>query len=332
MSLSCFDNLIGIKGECGTPTTPDSGIYAQDLTELHIKNMDKSISEEQNSGFEALQEMIGFSASEMAHDFRLGFMDKYEAKSIIENDVVGAWKKDLKLETSEPTYLRGVRVKIDTEPYTSFFLSEVSVHSQVTGTVDVLVWDLTQSKLLDTITVTTIAGQINSQTVYKKYNADKQKLDLLIATDGDEMYETNISTKSCCNHRYYKNGTARFQGSKVLSASTKIPANVENLIGTAGISLKYSVNCDFDPWLCAQRHALAIPLLYKLGEKVMMDLRYGKRMNSIITLHRDSHEELMLFYREKYTQSMVQIFSNLEVPNNRCFKCRRKVKTSIRLP
>jgi len=334
MSLTCFDDLIGIKGECGTPTTPESGLWVQDITELHIGNFDKTITKEQNSGFEALQDIMGFASKEMAHDFRMGFMDKFDAKSIIENDVVGHWKKDLQQQPSEPTYLRGIHTYLESDPYMSLFISEIRVQSQTTGTVNVEVWDLTQNKLLDTIPVTSVAGEVSTAQVYKKYNTNKQRLDLFIGTDGgtDEMYQTNINIKQCCNKTSYRNGVGRFYGAKILDGGSMTAGNLMGMTGTAGVSITYSVSCDFDQWLCSQRHLLGIPFLYKIGEESMRDFKYAKRLNDIVTLHRADHTELMEYYNEKYQRSMEQIFSNLQVPNNVCFQCRKQVRTRISLP
>ena len=80
--------------------------------------------------------------------------------------------------------------------FVDFYLSELSVHVTSTGNVDVLVYDLFQNKLLDTITVAAIANEVVTVFPNKTYSSDRKNLNLIFVYDstGVNSIQTSVDT------------------------------------------------------------------------------------------------------------------------------------------
>ena len=107
---------------------------------------------------------------------------------------------------------------------------------------------------------------------------------------------------------------------------TRIPIDYD------GLSLTYSLNCTFDPFLCSIKNLLAIPLAYKAGELILNNMLYSKRTNSIVNVFNSDHKELAQLYADKYQFEMEDILKRVKLPNDLCFECNQKGRFVTNLP
>lgn len=340
--MSCLNDLIGVKG-CGS--TPHS-FYINDLTGINIADFDKAISPEMKTGKEALEKIITFSTKLVESEINTILGDRYQLKSLIDNDVVGYYYEDKLLMPAQPGVLCGYEVRIDQTPYLNFFLQEIKLFCNFSGQVPVQIWDLIQGKLLDTINVTAVAGEIVSVTgIDKIYATSKQRLRLFIGYDSQfQSYNTSYSSPygatgaydncNSCNGSPYKNGYIYFRSGQVNVSDPKTRSfiNSNNTSGGAGLSISYSLQCSFTEHLCNMRNKIALPILYKAGSLVMKELKHSRRLTGVVTIYTKNHDELMAEYETEYEKQMNLVLANMQMPESVCFHCTPRVSSKVILP
>jgi hypothetical protein len=331
--MACLTNIVGVRG-CGNSPT---GVYLQNLTGVSIADFDLAINTEQKAAHPALQNIINFATEYTLNNIRQYLSTKYELKSMIDSDVVGYYYDNKEVVTASAGYLTGYEVRIDKTPYLNFHLGSLSLFVNTTATVNVLVYDLLQGKLLDTIPVSAVAGEIVTVYPDKDYATSKQRLHLFIGYTSVDSYKTSYTRpyatahEDCCGG-CYNNGHIYFGAKKILAASQKISQNLESNSYGAGLSFGYSLTCSFDEYLCNMKSQIAFPVLYKAGELVMQELKHSKRFTGVVTGFRATHDELMTHYSDEHLRLMGDIMNSIKLPNSMCFACNEKTKSVVNLP
>jgi hypothetical protein len=75
-----------------------------------------------------------------------------------------------------------------------------------------------------------------------------------------------------------------------------------------------------------------LAMLYKFGEKVYQELRFSKRINSVVSYYGKDHEELIAWAESNYQKAMDTLVKGLKLPRSICFTCQQQVKTVVRVP
>lgn len=333
--IECLENIVGVRG-CGEIP---SVLYVQQLTGISIADFDKAISNEKQAALPALQEIINFSTQETIEAIRSYLSTKYSLKSFVENGILGYYYDDKQIVEAIPNHMTGYQIRVDKTPYLSFYISTLSLFVDVSGVVDVKIYDLTQDKLLDTIPVTSVAGEIVTVIVNKTYYTHKQRLNLFIGYDSVDSYKTSYSQPytgwmggEWCNSCFGEGSYIYFRSVQVSGSAAKINANMGGASFGGGLSLGYSLSCTFDEFLCNIRQQLAFPILYKAGEKIMEEMAYSRRLNGIVTAFNTDFKELRDMYAAKHTNAMTDIMSNASIPDSLCFHCKAGASTHVNLP
>lgn len=332
--MGCLDNIVGVKG-CGTTPT---GVYVQQLPGgISIADFDLAISNEHKAALPALQSIVNFATNDTLNRIREYLQTKHKLKSFIENDTVGFYEDNKEAIDAQTGYLTGYQIKIDRTPYLSFHISQLRLFVNNTGNVDVLIYDLTEGRLLQTVTVSAVAGQIVTADVDLTVATHKQRLNLFIGyASSFESYKTSTFINSgyeiSCTSSF-QGGAVLFKTAKILSGSTKINENVESNSYGAGISIDYSVQCSYDEFLCNIKNQLAYPILYRAGELIMIDMINSKRLTGVVRNFQDEHKSLMDYYADEHRKRMEHIMHNMVLPSDSvCFACAPKVKTVVNFP
>lgn len=337
--MSCLSNLVGVRG-CGGST---SEFNVQDLTGINIPDFDKAISVDKQTASVALTDIVEFATKEVEQNVRNVLSAKYDLKSFIENGVVGYYHDNKETVASQSGYLVGYEVRVDNVAYLNYYLHSLRLFVNTTGEVPVYVYDLIQGKLLDTITVDAVAGEIVNQLVDKTYSTTKQRLRLFIGYSSTfESYKTSylnpnvgVGVNERCEDYTcgsYNNSYVYYRAAKILTASAKIYSNVESNTYCGGLSLNYSLQCSFTEYICNARNMFALAILYKAGEKIMQELKHSRRLTGVVTAYQQNHDELMKFYRDEYMAQMDNLVSTMMIPESICFGCKPRVKSVTALP
>lgn len=329
--MDCLTGLVGIRGVC-TPDAPDSIYYINDLPGISIKEVSASMNSESKSAVDLINNKLEEAGNLIASRLQTLLQPRFSGGSVIQNGIVGYVQENQQTVGNQTGYLIGKHIEITGGEYLELFISRVGLHMVSTGSVSVYVYDLNQNKLLDTITVSAVAGEVSYVDVFKSYKGYGQQINLFIGYTYQASYKTILSRNNCtsCTGQVYSNPYIRFANRAIATGSSKIE---ENLVsgGDDGLILQYAVNCHSEPFICSIKHLLAAAIRWKAGELLVMEMVYSKRNNSYINIYGDDHAELLASYAAAYEAEIKNITQNMRIPDNICFSCNRKVKLETRI-
>lgn len=334
--IDCLSNLVGIRTSCGDQVVSDSGLYLQDLPFINLKTADAIVTD-QDSGYALMQQKLNIAHNYLVNDIRQKMLPYFKSHSVVENDIIGYYMDNMPPVDPQSAY-KGIQIKIMEYPFLSIYISSVSLFIDFTGDVDIKVYDLTQNKVIDTIQVSAVAGEIVQVDIHKEYQTNGQTLNLFFAYDASSIssYQTNtfspgyIGYTSCrgCARRRDAVNEYIYAYQKTLPLNTPaIQQNLQQSNSTGGISLTYSVACSLEKWICQNRVGFAMALLHRAGMELIKEFLISNRINSLVTLKKDDAEKLSLDFQAEYDKSMDNVLKNMRIPNDICFKCQKRVST-----
>lgn len=331
--MDCLNNLIGIRGySCGGDTVPESVYYINDLAGIGIKEADAAIDSELKTGYDLLQQKIDIAGDVIYNQMRTYFNPRFKAGSIIEQHTIGYYHNNQQSTPAQATYLVGKNFYFTSNPYLEFNIGKIGLMVDYTGNVNVVVWDLISNTLLDTIVVSATAGVVSYIDVTKRYKTHGQRMNLFIGYAATfASYKTDMIGGGCstCRGYGYSNPYLNVDSAKILAASDKIDENLESNSNLDGLSVTYSINCTFEPFICTNKLLLAEAIWYKAGALVAEELKFSKRFNSVVTLYKTDATELIAMYELRSRESLDTVLRNMRVPDNLCFECNKRVKLKL---
>jgi len=333
--MGCFDNLIGIKYCEGDE--PSSGKYLKDGG-VTLSELNTFAGQDYVDGIELGEGKIKHATDLIINDIHNHFSNKYKSKTIKDNGRIGYYNENMQTKASTNGFA-GISVKLNNRgTFTSIFIKDIELFTDYNGDVDVLVYDLYQNKLLDTLTLTSVANEVSVLSVNKTYSSDANILELAFLYDTTDIisYKTTVSATGCktCSINAYASCDT-YTGAKGVykNGSSFITSNMYGLGHTAGMSIKYAIECDFNKWLCLHTNRLAIPIIYKASSEIITYAMYNTERTNYNTIDKEQLKERRDFYELQYREQMDAILKNMDVPmDNICFECKQKLTTRQLMP
>ncbi len=338
LDTSCLDNLIGISNTCnGTPS--GSGLYLNDLPFISIANAGSVIDSEYNSAIGFLEQKLNFAQKKTITELRTYLLPYMRHASVIENDVIGIYKEERKATASEPAKYKGVNIKIDRYPYLSFNIGELMFFGDTTVNTKVYIINHTTGKQIKEVDIALVANEISYADINLEIPVKKQRLNIGIYVDSSVtgFYSADLKRGTGCNQcdrtGRYTNQYMTVQGAEV-TGTDNIPLPGVTMTGneTHGLSIGYSLGCSSTEFICSISNLMAMPILYKAGEVIMVEMQVSNRFNSVIKLGSVDIEFLLQLYSGEYQKMYKDVTQNLRVPQDICFSCNNRVKYQTNIP
>lgn len=333
--MGCFDNLIGIKGNCGALQVPDSGLFLQDLPNINIAVMDSAIGRDVTSAYDALQRKLELAGILVVNEMRTALSSKFRMSGVVESGKVGYIKDNLQIQSAQAKYV-GTNITVDEYPYLEFYITRIGVHLQTSGDVDLKVVDLNSGTVLDTITITAVANTPTYKEVSKHYKTNGNQLNIAVVYDAtsEDSYKTSVHPNWCrtCSGSYYNCSYSRIRAVSIGLADVLVDSNLTSLDNTCGVIVEYNLACDLERFACSIKYQLAQCIWYRTGILVLDEIINSKRFNSLITLYQGEYSECRSYYQNYYDTQLKYVLNNLRIPNDVCFLCQPKVMTESVLP
>ena len=202
-------------------------------------------------------------------------------------------------------------------------------------------YDLFQNKLIDTIPITAVSGQTITVYPNKTYKSVRKELDIIFVYDATAFssVKTTITSGGCksCGSGGSLTKLNEYLSTRsitILAADAKTETNLTVAADTGGLSLIYSIQCNYEDWLCTIANAIAMPILFKTGYEIMdYALNNSLRLNTTTTINIDNVKARRDEYNERYQTSIEALLQNIKLPQDeKCFECRRKSKNIVILP
>src|SRR3990167_3628534 len=291
MALECFEDIIGLRGACETPTS-NSGLWMDDIG-IELEELDLIINKAQVDSIQFFENKRDFAIKQIIQLIHTHFSDKYKSNTVLDSKRIGFTKENLESVAAAAT-LKGIEIELcNQNSFVDVFVSSISLHVNFAGAVNVFVYDLFQGKLLDTIAITAVSGQVVTVYPNKTYKSNRKELDLIFVYDATNFtsVKTTITQGGCksCGDGGSMTKLSSYLSARsisILAADTKIEDNLTASGDTGGLSLVYSIQCNYDDWLCTISNAIAMPILFKTGYEVMdYAVNNSLRLNTATTIN-----------------------------------------------
>lgn len=324
--MNCFDNLIGLKGICDGNSVAfyleQYGITSQMLKDINYTHDDlKTLLTDK------LDEASLF-VSKQVKSLKAGEM---QGEDTLASDRVGYLAKTRTSVAAKTGYDAGVMINMENESsYVRLNIDSISIFATQTGDVSVLIYDLTEGRLLDTVTVAAVAGQQGFVDIDKSYRAQQREMAIGILYDSSfASYKTtplknNSGCGSCQKGGRYQSIYATVSAIKIADGADKLYDNVKYESDTAGLSVTYTVQCDYEQWICKNKQVLLSSVFYYTAYHIAEYGLNSPRLNSQTTDMREVLKKIRDNAFSAYNSEIQAALGKMVIPQNDCFKCRQK--------
>ncbi len=325
--MACFDNIIALRDLC-SDITPTSTFYLEDIG-INASEIEQIITKDYTGVQDFINKKSAFAVQKVTSEIYSFLSPKYKANSILAGHRVG-YEADTKELITQNGYV-GVEINVsNAQSFINFVISDVSLFIDQTATVPLLLYDLKQGVLLDTINVDATAGQISFNYDKTVVSAPRNDLHLWLGYNAGvsaiDSYKT-VTHNGCSDCHGY---TFSHRFVRATGATSSAPfTSVTSLTHTAGISFNYSVECNHYDWLCNHRNILGILFLYKTGIEICNHALLAapnQRSMAITTVNREMMEQKLAHFTNEYDRTLGNILRNMSVPQDRnCFECNERI-------
>jgi len=338
--MSCFTDYITVTGTCSDGTSA-SGYSLKDAG-IMLTELNDVVTKDYANGKALGEAKIDFARKLVENRILEHFSGKLRANSIIEGQRIGYPTDNKVVESGTTGKFKGFELEVcNQDSFVSVYISELSLFLNHSGDVDVLVYDVKQAKLLDTITITAVAGEIVTSYVNKTYESDRKELHLafIYDSDGVDAYQTYTKVAKGCrgcgtSGSQYINAYVTANGVSIDDADARTETNFDTIGHTAGLMAQFAINCNYSAWICSVKHQLALPILYKAAAEVMeFTLHTSDRENTRTLIDAEKNVERMAFYTTRYNETIDAVLKNMTLPNDgKCFGCKQVTRNVTMLP
>src|SRR3990172_9939332 len=93
MALECFDDIIGLRGSCATPTS-NSGLWINDIG-IDLEELDAIINKSQIDSIDFFENKRDFAIKQIINLIHTHFSDKYKSNTVLRSGRIGFTKENL---------------------------------------------------------------------------------------------------------------------------------------------------------------------------------------------------------------------------------------------
>lgn len=334
--MSCWNNVIGIRGLCDPAVEPISGLYINDLTGISLADLDSGVNEEDKTAYTLIQRKIDQAANMLKAESLAYLQSRWNYTTSSWNGDLGFYAESVQPLAASGVW-RGIGMRYRQVDYISVTITSLTLLLPSSGVVPVRVVDLRTGVTLDTFNVTSVANSVTRLAVNKTYQSNGQMLNLAVLYDATTKasFQTSLyATYGCggCGRGYRWSENMLERAIEIPTGGQLIESNISGGGFTGGLSVQYQVACSFEALLCAHVAQLGYPLLYKTGMLLLKEMEFSKRLNGIIVFNRDMNQELSNYYQAQYDQYMQRYFEQASLPESGCFACRQRVRQASFIP
>lgn len=333
--MGCLTELVTFQNTCGGA----SG--AIDLAGLGIteKELADYVSEDNASIADFIEERKAQAEKVITSDVLRRYASRIVPRNFAEVGRIGEPDENQTLLSGTAGTNGGIALEVNA-PVSNvrIDISRLEVYSDVGGTVNVLIYDLTDGSLFATIPVVTTADKVTVEQVNIKLPVYRKKGRYLLTTSMPTYYKTwargGAAGCASCGSSEYKMGNLRAWGARIQDASPYAYHNLETVTHTSGLSITASVVCDHSAWLCEIKDLVALPLAYKVAE---LCKQYGLMNLDRFNVRQGQNPEKLAqqasMMAAEYAKAMESLFKNMRVPADQtCFDCSRRTVQGISIP
>ena len=308
--MECFRDYIGLEG-C-TTTTPDSGLFINQLPGIELELFDKLADPQQLNFTGVFNDIQTRAIRRFKTDINSEFKKRYQLKSITQSIDIG--KTVGTTTTASAVEYRGFTLELDRQGGTTAFSNLQSIRIQEldlfftslnSTTIKIFDMDLGTELHTQAVAAPTNTGFTNIK-IFKTFTARR----LFVAYDATslngQLLDINLlnnailNGQGCASYSCGGNRNAEIRAGQATIASTITESDITIGEDTFGLSGIFSVICDWETFVCNNRDTFANAWWYLLGIETMNERLYANRLNEFTTFDRQKAAELRKMYEIKY--------------------------------
>lgn len=343
LDLTCFgDNYIGIRGECDA-TTPDSGIYVNDLPGVTLELASSLATAENVKGVTLLRQYEHEAIRKVWRDIKTKLSNQITIDNIIDQRQVGVHENEIDQIKYLATVAADVGIKIqktDCDPYTAIRVNYIDIRANTTLSGKTLTITDGLTPGCDTKTFTFDITPCKKVRIYTAFTAFSGNV--FVTVDGSDIDLEDMSI--------YSNGCACRNS---CSCSTYGCFTVDGWNGTSEVTQSYGMTanvscvCSGSEFLCAVKDEIAEAVQMRMGILIAQDLLTSKRCNFMVKNSAEDAKNMLIMWlggtdvsmgveiKSEYWRLIGQtasaIKNSFKVQNSKCISCGR-IKAVETLP
>lgn len=299
--MDCLNDYIGLQG-CGS-STPDSGLYLNDLAGIQLRQIDEIANEDQVNYTGVWDKVQARGIKRFEKDVRKAMMEKTKLKGVTQSINLGKGINTSTTRGSAAEY-RGATIELNDAShdwvdsnFQVIFIQTINIYLPGAGTFNVKIYDLDKEDALAelyTESVTVTAAGWKAVNINDFYLSSRR---IFVAYDCTSINSVELDIDDF-NLNCYTNCGAKVKGGY---SSTGTPTDItETTNNTHGLSVVFSVQCKYDVMVCNNKDIFAQALLYCLGAEMMLEIEMSSRTTRWTMLDAKQVKYLRQYYTAIY--------------------------------
>ena len=323
--MECLNNLVGVGAAC--ETAKPYQLKSIDITESFLN---KIVVDEYDTGVELGQAKISFAANSMAAEASQFFISDAYTQSVIDEQTIGLQRPT----TSTSTGWAGIRFKIPNDTvHIRLDVVEIQLQLEYTGTVTVKGYNLKDGSEILSQDIDVVSGVITSTPIMLSEVSAKRLTDIALVYDTTGITARKYTVSASCGSCNKWSTVGKYVSATGVQFSGGFQsANATTIAHTSGMSLRYSLNCDYSSFLCSIKSQLGLPLLHKAAADIYVYQLTNNRFNDRSDDEFDAISKKIRHHESEYGRLMNIALNNLRLPSNECFGCKQSFGFNTILP
>lgn len=316
--MACQDNYIALNRDGHSR----SGLYASDLPGVE-DILYPLISKDSETDLEVWERIYRNAWNNMVSDVEFALQENFFVNTKLISRETSQFTEDVNSNTG----FAGVRIQFDLPRYARLHVVSVDVialEGYASPGIALKFFDTDENGDLLYETTDQSISQAGKETIFVDHDFEVNKLFIAYDPAQYELRQTE--------NKIYAGFLSRFSLLECMFPCFGGNAFISQING-GGLNVVFDVYCSAEKFVCQNINLFKKTFWYKIGQELVIERRYGNRLNQFTTMVEERAEELTSFYQANYQQSLDNSIKAHNINEDPiCFQCKGTVNVKTNLP
>lgn len=317
----CQDNYIALNRD----DQSRSGLYASDLPGVE-DILYPLISKDLETDIEVWERIYGTAWNNLVSDVDFALQEKFFVNTKLISRETSTFTENPNLSTE----LAGIRIQFDLPRYARLHVVSIDVW--------VLDQDVSPDFVPTDIEIKFYKDDENGEVLYETLaSIEIGKNTIFIDHDFEENkifigYNPILTLIKGTENKIYSGFISRLPLLECMFPCFGGTAFISQVNG-GGLNVVFDGYCSAEKFICQNLNLFKKTFWYKIGQELVIERRYGNRLNQFTTMTQERAEELTSFYQAQYSQALENSIKAHNINEDPiCFQCKGSVNYKTNLP